>query len=127
MHTDDADITCAGSCSLQPACGKRTLRMFSKPSKATVMMRASAQVSRSHRGLMQPALTKYLICSCVPPEVALLMAQAASLRMSNSALASRCASGWTRLASMTCVYTLALALYWSHTSRQAEEHLQLTT
>ena len=34
---------------------------------------------RSHSGLMHPWSTRYLICWCVPPEVALEMAHAASL------------------------------------------------
>ena len=35
------------------------------PSRATVTMRASEQMSRSHSGLMQPTLTRYFIWSCL--------------------------------------------------------------
>ena len=74
--------------------------MFSSPSSATVTMRASWQVSRSHSGLMQPCSTKNLICWCVPPLVALEMAHAASFLMSNSAVPSRWISGGMMFASM---------------------------
>ena len=77
------------------------LRIFSIPSSATVTMRGSEQVSRSHSGLMAPAFTKYLIWSWRPPEVALLMAHAASFLMSNSASPSMCTSGTTSSASIT--------------------------
>lgn len=40
--------------------GRVTLRMFSRPSSATVTMRTSGVPSRSHRGLMQPQSTKNL-------------------------------------------------------------------
>lgn len=65
------------------------------------MILVSFTVSVSHSGLMQPASTRARICSAVPPEVALLMAQAASFLMSNSAVASRLTRGATRLASIT--------------------------
>mmetsp|Transcript_2962 Transcript_2962/g.6941 ORF Transcript_2962/g.6941 Transcript_2962/m.6941 type:complete len:214 (-) Transcript_2962:1257-1898(-) len=70
-----------------------TLRMFSRPSRATVTILVSLTMSRSHRGLMHPCWTRTLIWSWVPPDVALLIAQAASFLMSNSAVCSRCTSG----------------------------------
>ena len=80
-----------------------TLRMFSRPSSATVMILASCTDSRSHKGVMQPWLTRYLICSGEPPDVALDTAHAASLRMSNSALASMEMSGGTMFESITAL------------------------
>jgi hypothetical protein len=86
---------------------------------------------RSHKGLIQPWLTRYLyrvhtdkqahwdtlqleniffklckataylICSWVPPDVAFEIAHADSFLMSNSAFWSRCTSGPIRLASIT--------------------------
>ncbi len=44
--------------------------------------------------------TTYLICSCVPPDVALDIAHAASFLMSNSAVASKATSGGMMLASI---------------------------
>lgn len=60
--------------------------MFSRPFKATCTMLASMTVSSSHIGGMQPTLTRYLICSAVPPLVELVTAQAASLRVLYSAV-----------------------------------------
>ena len=71
----------------------RAFRMFSRPSSATVTMRTSEQVSRSQSGRTQPACTRYLICSAVPPLVALLIAHALSFLMSNSAVLSSCQAG----------------------------------
>ena len=88
-----------------------TLRMFSKPSSATVTIRASEQTIRSHSGLMHPCSTRYLICWCVPPDVALEMAHAASFLMSNSACASRYTSGGTMLFStMAWIWSLLPAV-----------------
>ena len=64
-------------------------------------MRTSEAESRSQSGLMQPWETRYLICSWVPPLVALEMAQAASFLMSNSAVAKRWMSGGMMPASTT--------------------------
>mmetsp|Transcript_5160 Transcript_5160/g.11211 ORF Transcript_5160/g.11211 Transcript_5160/m.11211 type:complete len:420 (-) Transcript_5160:345-1604(-) len=77
------------------------LRTFSMPSRATVTRRGSLHVSRSQSGLMQPCWTRYLICSGEPPEVAFEIDHAASFRMSNSAVASRCTSGGMMFASIT--------------------------
>mmetsp|Transcript_37092 Transcript_37092/g.116704 ORF Transcript_37092/g.116704 Transcript_37092/m.116704 type:complete len:216 (-) Transcript_37092:871-1518(-) len=77
-----------------------TLRMFSRPSSATVTMRASVHARRSQRGLMHPCCTRKVSCSWLPPEVALEMAHAASFLMSNSALARSCTRGGMMLASM---------------------------
>mmetsp|Transcript_15555 Transcript_15555/g.45006 ORF Transcript_15555/g.45006 Transcript_15555/m.45006 type:complete len:228 (+) Transcript_15555:746-1429(+) len=77
------------------------LRMFSRPSRAMVTILASLTVRRSHRGRMQPCWTRNLIWAALPPEVALLMAQAASLRISNSALARSWIRGGMMLLSMT--------------------------
>ena len=82
--------------------------MFSNPLRATWTILASITVSNSHNGGMQPCrihkdvmkcwatrtisnqqltrVTRNRICSGVPPDVALVMAQAASLRVLNSAL-----------------------------------------
>mmetsp|Transcript_17524 Transcript_17524/g.44513 ORF Transcript_17524/g.44513 Transcript_17524/m.44513 type:complete len:214 (+) Transcript_17524:601-1242(+) len=90
-----------------------TLRMFSRPSSATVTMRLSLTVNRSHIGLMAPCSTRCLIWSCVPPDVALLIAHAASFLMSNSAVASRCTSGVMMPVSMTawiCSFVPAVML-----------------
>ena len=46
----------------------------------------SMTVSRSQSGGMQPCWTRNFICSAVPPELAFVIAQAASLRVLNSAL-----------------------------------------
>mmetsp|Transcript_40777 Transcript_40777/g.121671 ORF Transcript_40777/g.121671 Transcript_40777/m.121671 type:complete len:209 (-) Transcript_40777:819-1445(-) len=78
-----------------------TLRMFSRPSSATTITRVSLTPSVSHSGLMAPRSASALICSAVPPLVALEMAHAASFLMSYSAVASRLMSGATRLASKT--------------------------
>lgn len=55
-----------------------TLRMFSSPSSATVMIFASCTSSKSERGGMHPSFTRYLICSGLPPLVAFEIAHAAS-------------------------------------------------
>mmetsp|Transcript_20263 Transcript_20263/g.56183 ORF Transcript_20263/g.56183 Transcript_20263/m.56183 type:complete len:214 (+) Transcript_20263:353-994(+) len=120
-----------------------TLRMFSRPSRATVTMRLSLTVRRSHMGLMAPWSTRCLICSCVPPDVALLMAQAASFLMSNSAVCRRCTRGPMRPVSITAwIWSLVPAVMleivqqasflmlflwvdWSSASRQLST-LQLT-
>mmetsp|Transcript_1881 Transcript_1881/g.6146 ORF Transcript_1881/g.6146 Transcript_1881/m.6146 type:complete len:213 (+) Transcript_1881:179-817(+) len=78
-----------------------TLRMFSSASSATMMILTSATERSSQRGGMQACCTRNLICMGVPPDVALEMAQAASLRMSNSALLRSWTSGGTMLLSMT--------------------------
>mmetsp|Transcript_9395 Transcript_9395/g.32692 ORF Transcript_9395/g.32692 Transcript_9395/m.32692 type:complete len:213 (+) Transcript_9395:258-896(+) len=88
-----------------------TLRTFSRPSSATVTIRGSGHVSRSHSGLMHDCDTRYLICWCVPPEVAFEMAHAASFLMSNSAVSSRWMSGGTMLAStMAWIWSLLPAV-----------------
>src|SRR6056297_2204841 len=71
------------------------------PSSATVTRRGSLHTKRSHSGLMHPCVTRYLICSLEPPEVAFEMDHAASFLMSNSAVASSSTSGGTMFASMT--------------------------
>ena len=78
-----------------------TFRIFSRPSSATVTILTSLQSSRSQSGLMQPAYTRYLICWGDPPLVALLMAQAVSFLMSNSAVLNKWTSGGMMLASIT--------------------------
>mmetsp|Transcript_2162 Transcript_2162/g.6388 ORF Transcript_2162/g.6388 Transcript_2162/m.6388 type:complete len:229 (+) Transcript_2162:322-1008(+) len=78
-----------------------TLRMFSSASSATMMILTSATDSSSQSGGMQTWLTRNLIWIGVPPDVALEMAHAASLRMSNSAELSKLTSGGTMLASTT--------------------------
>merc|ERR1719460_2451663 len=60
---------------------------------ATVTILGSEHVRSSHRGRMQWQEARYLICCTVPPLVALLMAQAASFLMSNSALESKSTRG----------------------------------
>ena len=67
-------------------------RMFSSPSRAMVTIFTSLTVRRSQSGRMQPCWTRNLICCGEPPDVALEMAHAASLRMSNSAFDR----SWTR-------------------------------
>ena len=66
-----------------------TFRMFSKPSSATVTIRASLHTIKSHSGLIAPLATRYEICWCVPPDVAFDTAHAASFLMSNSECARR--------------------------------------
>mmetsp|Transcript_18873 Transcript_18873/g.58114 ORF Transcript_18873/g.58114 Transcript_18873/m.58114 type:complete len:205 (+) Transcript_18873:651-1265(+) len=78
-----------------------TLRMFSRASRATMTILTSATERSSHRGPMQAWETRNLIWAGVPPEVALEMAQAASLRMSNSAEWSSWTRGGMMLASTT--------------------------
>mmetsp|Transcript_3204 Transcript_3204/g.9980 ORF Transcript_3204/g.9980 Transcript_3204/m.9980 type:complete len:234 (+) Transcript_3204:444-1145(+) len=84
------------------AASSPTSRTRSSPSSASMTTAESLHVSRSHIGLMQPCATRNLIWSCVPPEVALLMAHAASFLMSNSLVLSSCTSGGMTLASITC-------------------------
>lgn len=74
----DADSILLDSCSPRR-------RIFSSPFKATWTIFESITVRRSQRGLVQPSATKYLICSGVPPDVALVMAHAASFLVRNSA------------------------------------------
>ena len=76
-------------------------KMFSSPSSATVTIRGSWNCRRSHSGLMQPCVTRYLICAGVPPDVAFEMAHAASFLMSNSAVCSSSSSGGMMLQSIT--------------------------
>merc|ERR1719201_681036 len=66
-----------------------------------MMILTSATLSSSHKGGMQACDTRNLICSGVPPDVALLMAHAASFLMSNSALFRRLTSGGMTFASTT--------------------------
>mmetsp|Transcript_54587 Transcript_54587/g.95436 ORF Transcript_54587/g.95436 Transcript_54587/m.95436 type:complete len:208 (+) Transcript_54587:618-1241(+) len=63
---------------------RATRRMLSRPSSATVITLLSSTESRLHSGGTTPWCTRYMICSGVPPEVALEAAQAASFWMSNS-------------------------------------------
>jgi len=78
-----------------------TLRIFSRPSRATVIILASEHVSKSQRGLIVFCWTRYLSCSGDPPEVVLEMAQAASFLISNSAFVSNWISGGIIPASTT--------------------------
>mmetsp|Transcript_28401 Transcript_28401/g.95626 ORF Transcript_28401/g.95626 Transcript_28401/m.95626 type:complete len:202 (+) Transcript_28401:223-828(+) len=99
-----ASATCAARtlCALVAlASASPTLRMFSKASSATMTIFTSATPSSSHRGGMHADCTRNLICCGVPPDVALETAQAASLRMSNSAELSSEISGGTMCASTT--------------------------
>lgn len=57
---------------------QHTFRMFSRPSSATVTIFASWTSRRSDKGAMQPSVTRYLICSGLPPLVAFEIAHAAS-------------------------------------------------
>jgi hypothetical protein len=61
----------------------------------------SFTVSKSHNGRMHPCCTKNLICCGLPPLVALLMAHAASFRMSNSAFVNSWMRGGMMLLSTT--------------------------
>ena len=58
----------------------------------------SMTVRRSQRGGMQPCCTRNLICSAVPPEEAFVIAQAASLRVLNSAFDWRALVWYDRVA-----------------------------
>mmetsp|Transcript_9647 Transcript_9647/g.25635 ORF Transcript_9647/g.25635 Transcript_9647/m.25635 type:complete len:220 (-) Transcript_9647:870-1529(-) len=70
-----------------------TLRMFSRASSATPMILASETESRSTMGLMHPHSTRCSTCCGEPPEVALLIAQAASFLMSKSPVCNRPMTG----------------------------------
>uniref|UniRef100_A0A2M3ZMZ7 Putative secreted peptide n=1 Tax=Anopheles braziliensis TaxID=58242 RepID=A0A2M3ZMZ7_9DIPT len=69
-------------------CWLPAFSMFSSPFSATVTIFGSITVNSSHIGGIQPASTRCLICSTVPPLVALVMAQAASFRVLKSAFPS---------------------------------------
>mmetsp|Transcript_19453 Transcript_19453/g.52937 ORF Transcript_19453/g.52937 Transcript_19453/m.52937 type:complete len:461 (-) Transcript_19453:128-1510(-) len=78
-----------------------SLRMLSRASRATPMILASETRRRSTKGLMQPHSMRWPICCGEPPDVALLMAHAASFLMSKSAVCRRLITGGTRPQLMT--------------------------
>lgn len=84
---------------------------FSNPSNAIVTIFTSFTVNKSHRGRMHPCWTRNLICCGLPPLVAFEMAHAASLRISNSALANSWINGGMMLLSITdCIWSLLPAV-----------------
>ena len=84
-------VYCYNNLLCELSCGKKT-----KANRTTMVC---LTVLCKHSGLYYQ--TAYLICSCDPPLVALLMAQAASFWMSNSALASSWIKGGMICASIT--------------------------
>ena len=76
-------------------CGPWTLPQ-AKGLKFTCTILLSMTVRRSHNGGMQPCCTRNLICSAVPPELAFVIAHAASLRVLNSALDCK-KIGWGKI------------------------------
>mmetsp|Transcript_25938 Transcript_25938/g.71382 ORF Transcript_25938/g.71382 Transcript_25938/m.71382 type:complete len:218 (+) Transcript_25938:260-913(+) len=82
-------------------CCLPNFKMFSSASRATPIIFASDTRRRSTSGLMQPHSTRYAICCGEPPDVALLIAHAASFLMSKSAVWRRLMTGGIRPVLMT--------------------------